>query len=414
MNTAKGSKTKYPDLLVYQATDNEKVRFGELIRKSKLLSYKIPLEIWTSNESNKTLSYSTHGIFRYFGKFPPPIARYLIKRYTKPGDLVYDPMCGSGTTAVESVLLNRKVICTDINPLAISISKAKVTRIDKHSYETYLRGIVDCVNSNNSGEKPSLIGLKDPSHWFLSETAISLECIRKAIGNLNVDKNIKNVFEVIFLSIVRRVSRATTQQGRLFLDVQTAEPDALPFFIKKAENLKEVFEDAPQSKNVSIEIDSILNPKNNNNSDVNLAICHPPYFNNYKYSGVNSLELSWMNVDHALIRKSEVREAFKVGKKEKINDYLRDMEIVLRNIYSRLKKNGYLGLMIGDTFMKGEYLPVTQMLLEKVEDIYAVERIALRIPKFTEASWAASQRRKGHKIGINMCDFVICLKKKEV
>ena len=33
-----------------------------------------PLEAWTALGTNTQISYSTHGIFRYFGKFPSTIA----------------------------------------------------------------------------------------------------------------------------------------------------------------------------------------------------------------------------------------------------------------------------------------------------------------------------------------------------
>ena len=88
------------------------------------------------------------------------------------------------------------------------------------------------------------------------------------------------------------------------------------------------------------------------------------------------------------------------------------MEKGLRNLESYLTKKGKLALMIGDTVIKGEYIPVTKLLIERIKDIYEVEKSALRIPKFTEASWAASQRRKSGEIGINLCDLIVILKKK--
>lgn len=326
-----------PELLVYPITSIEKTRFKEVIDKSLLLSYKKPLEIWTSKDSNRALSYLTHGIFRYFGKFPPPIARYLIQNYTKPNDLVVDPMCGSGTTAVEAMLLKRSAICFDVNPLAVLITKTKVTYINTDDFDFFLKKIVEDVEKNNKNVEPNLIGLRNPKHWFLPETIISLNKIRQAIERLEVDENIKNIFYIIFLSIVRRVSRATTQQGRLFLDVVTAEKNALPFFIEKAIKLRSSFSTIPKKTGISIEMNSILDEYKKTSGEAKLVICHPPYFNNYKYSGVNSLELSWMQIDHSLIRKNEVREAFKAGKPEKAKDYVKDMKIVLRNISKMLK-----------------------------------------------------------------------------
>jgi len=41
------------------------------------------------------------------GKMLPAIAATAITRYTAPGDLVADPMCGIGTTLAEAVYLGR-------------------------------------------------------------------------------------------------------------------------------------------------------------------------------------------------------------------------------------------------------------------------------------------------------------------
>ena len=43
----------------------------------------------------------------HLGKMLPAIAATAITRYTAPGDLVADPMCGIGTTLIEAVHLGR-------------------------------------------------------------------------------------------------------------------------------------------------------------------------------------------------------------------------------------------------------------------------------------------------------------------
>ena len=88
------------------------------------------IEAWTAVGSNKELSYSTHGAMRFFGKFPPPIATYLINKFTKKNSLVIDPMCGSGTAAVECVLNERLCEALDVNPLMILLAKVKTTPLN--------------------------------------------------------------------------------------------------------------------------------------------------------------------------------------------------------------------------------------------------------------------------------------------
>lgn len=403
------NEKKIPDMEVYELGDVYE-NYKELIKNSKILDFSPKVQAWTSSASTKALSYYSHGIFRYFGKFPSIVARHLMSEYTSENDFVIDPMCGSGTTALEALLLNRKALCSDINPLSTLISTVKITKIDKNKALEYFNDIKNYVGNNNSTIICDLIGLKNPKHWFLKDTMISLTKIKLAIQNIQMEIQYKNLFMVAFLAIVRRVSTATTQQGRLFLDIETAVKDVFPFFEKKSIEMINSLSIIPENKNIEIVQESALSLKSKRKAK--LIICHPPYFNSYKYSGINSLELAWFGEDHANVRKNEIREFFKVGNPDKVDTYVDDMTRVLYNIKNLLDNNGRLALMIGDTVIKGNYIPVTQMLMNKTSDIYDVELCTLRIPKFTEASWVASQRRKSSKVGINLCDLIVILKKK--
>ena len=49
-------------------------------------------------------------------KMLPAIAATAIARYTQPGDLVADPMCGIGTTLVEAIHLGRDALGIEYEP----------------------------------------------------------------------------------------------------------------------------------------------------------------------------------------------------------------------------------------------------------------------------------------------------------
>ena len=121
-----------------------------------------------------------------------------------------------------------------------------------------------------------------------------------------------------------------------------------------------------------------------------------------------------MRINHADVRKNEVREFFKVGKAENITHYVEDMQSTLNNITATLLPDGVMGLMIGDTIIKGEYIQATKMLLEKFlsdNPSITVEKVVLRVPKYTEASWTASQRRTSDKVGVSLNDFIIVFRR---
>jgi modification methylase len=60
------------------------------------------------------------------GKMLPRLAAQAITSFTAPGDLVFDPMCGSGTTLVEAMHSGRDAIGIDIEPRFASLAAANV------------------------------------------------------------------------------------------------------------------------------------------------------------------------------------------------------------------------------------------------------------------------------------------------
>ena len=71
-------------------------------------------EFWTSQQR---AAHSLHEV-SYRACFKPQLPRFFIQRLTSPGDVVYDPFMGRGTTVVEAALLGRSPVGTDINPLS--------------------------------------------------------------------------------------------------------------------------------------------------------------------------------------------------------------------------------------------------------------------------------------------------------
>src|SRR5688572_1959981 len=62
----------------------------------------------------------------YRGNFAPQIPRNVILNYSNEGELVLDPMVGSGTTLIEARLLNRNAIGYDVNQNAVNITLDRI------------------------------------------------------------------------------------------------------------------------------------------------------------------------------------------------------------------------------------------------------------------------------------------------
>jgi hypothetical protein len=100
-------------------------------------------ENWEYAESDT--QQLTHNIHRYSGKFIPQIAHRAIDLLTKPGEIVLDPYCGSGTVLVEAAVLNRLALGIDLNPLAILIASAKIKPLSEVSLAHLKARMEACV-----------------------------------------------------------------------------------------------------------------------------------------------------------------------------------------------------------------------------------------------------------------------------
>lgn len=83
----------------------------------------IPIDFSIPYKSREKGAARHFGFFPFFAKKPWPIVQEYIKHYTMPGDLVCDPFVGSGVTAVEALVLGRRAIVGDINPVARFITR---------------------------------------------------------------------------------------------------------------------------------------------------------------------------------------------------------------------------------------------------------------------------------------------------
>jgi hypothetical protein len=82
------------------------------------------------NFHGENSSYASHDLHAFAAKFLPQLPRAFIRGLSRHGDVVLDPMMGSGTTVVEALLEGRRGVGLDVDPLALRLSRAKTTRLE--------------------------------------------------------------------------------------------------------------------------------------------------------------------------------------------------------------------------------------------------------------------------------------------
>src|ERR671910_193005 len=79
-------------------------------------------EYWTSRQRQ---SHALHEV-SYRACFKAELPRFFIERLSGPGEIVYDPFMGRGTTPLEAALLRRRAAGNDVNPLSRLLIRSRL------------------------------------------------------------------------------------------------------------------------------------------------------------------------------------------------------------------------------------------------------------------------------------------------
>jgi DNA modification methylase len=155
--------------------------------------------------------YAAHGWHAFPAKFPPQLPRSFITELTGPGDIVLDPMMGSGTTLVETVLLGRTGVGTDIDPLALQMVTTKLNSMRRAQGNTVGLRVVEnagkALEQKSHELEQSLKQRFDhPTHrfvdyWFAPVTQLELMALIREI-ELVKDPIAREFLSLAFSSII--------------------------------------------------------------------------------------------------------------------------------------------------------------------------------------------------------------------
>ena len=79
---------------------------------------------WSHNATTST-DCTFHQLAPYIGRIKTTIASHLVEEYTRPGQVVVDPFCGSGVIPLEAAIRGRRVVAGDVNPYGVMLTRAK-------------------------------------------------------------------------------------------------------------------------------------------------------------------------------------------------------------------------------------------------------------------------------------------------
>jgi hypothetical protein len=93
------------------------------------LYQEIDLELsWSEKElPERERTKHVHRLHPYLGKFVPQLAEVFLRRHARPGNLVWDPFAGSGTTLIESNAFGARAAGCDVSAFNCMLMRVKTS-----------------------------------------------------------------------------------------------------------------------------------------------------------------------------------------------------------------------------------------------------------------------------------------------
>ena len=330
------------------------------------------------------------------------------------GDTVCDIFCGSGTTLVESSLLNRNSIGIELNPLAVLIGKAKTTPIDPKTLTDRLKLIVRDYQEVRDPIVPSFPNIE----FWLSRTAIEeLARLKEAIWNIS-EEDVRNFFCVCFSEVIRIASFTRHGEFKLYRDKKKLEgdfrPDIINEFIKRCENnilgMKEYLRDLKGGVYVRIMLGDSTKDNGIPADSIDFIITSPPYGDSrttVAYGQFSRLSSQWLdllpshirNLDKellggrnkaefggAVMKTSQTLEqaigvVYKRDEKraQEVFSFYADLYNALQQAHKILKPRKHFCLVTGNRTVKELVLKTDQIICEMGEGLgFAIQAILYR------------------------------------
>ncbi len=368
---------------------------------------------------SSTPKTTVHSLHWFPGNFIPQIPAYLIELLSVPGDLVLDPFCGSGTTGVETIRLDRKALLTDINRASIQVTRGKIAAVlNPRLYmglQTLLRKLVwdgilrsDQRGRNDEGSHPEL------STWFHEDTLAQLRYLWKIIESSTYD-DLRSVLEMIFSDTLfgcALITGARTSTGRrrrhhwgwIADNVRPDKPtwhNAIKLFRDRVLHAVDILgtEHNACCESVTIRREDVRN-LSVPDASVDLVVTSPPYLAMIDYALANRLTYLWMGWSLKEDKDMEIGARFKRDRRDAEEEYLKSMSEASRQIVRALRRGHYCAIVIGDSRKyRGMAIKVVELFSRDLKVVWGPEA---RTP---------TRRRVSDRKGSEPVEWVCVLKK---
>lgn len=308
-------------------------------------------EFWTSKQR---AAHSLHEV-SYRACFKPQLPRFFIERLTQPGESVYDPFMGRGTTLLEAALMGRSPVGCDVNPLSKMLVEPRVEP----------PALADVVHRLREIDLTPLSDVREELSVFYHEETLVEVC---ALRSYLIERARKQILDAVDRWIRMVAVNRLTGHSPGFFSVYTLPPnqavsvegqrkinakrqqvpprrDVRAIIISKTRSLLADCDEVTRRTLNAVRPSSRLltgpasaTPEISAES-VSLVVTSPPFLDVVDYAGDNWLRCWFCDIDPSSVQ---------ITIAKKIQDWARSMTAVFKELHRVLRPGGHVAFEVGE------------------------------------------------------------------
>ena len=329
--------------------------------------------------------------------FPARMAPELVHEALKvvpEGGRVLDPMCGSGTVPRAVVEAGHECVGVDIDPLAVTMSQVWTNRLDPESIAVDAVDLVQKAESLHPTlvQRPTDLETRNfISFWFAPKQEDELARLTTVLRghNMSTKHALTIALSRIIVSKKMMASLARdTSHSRPHKVADENDFDVYDGFIRSAKLVARRLQPERIVGEATIRLGDARTLDGTEKNEFDLVLTSPPYLNAIDYIRGHRLSLVWMGYVMASLRKTRAlsvgaerimahhtnsrdilpyvshTDGSTIGPRHLgwIRRYAVDMEAVLRQIHRTVKENGYVVMVLGNSFIRGARVNNAQLI----------------------------------------------------
>lgn len=350
-------------------------------------------EFWTARQRQ---GHSIHEV-SYRACFKPQLPEFFISRLTVPGDVVYDPFMGRGTTPIQAALMGRVPYGNDVNPLSVYLTRPRTT-------PPSLSEIADRLASIPWSEHGEI--WDELLVFYHAETLREISALRAYLLGREASGDLDHVDDWIRMVAVNRLtghspgffsvyslppnqavsieSQRRINEKRQQVPPRRSVPDII---LKKSKSLLSDGYPAQAATDGKFVVGSAENAVGIPDATVQLVVTSPPFLDVVQYANDNWLRCWFVGVD---------AQAVPIAMHKKPADWTEFVRRVFRDLERAVMPGGHVAFEVGE--VRNGTIELEQLVLEAIRPLaFEPLGVLVNVQEFTKTAncWGVSNNAKG-------------------